>query len=281
MISLWVDMLAGRLKRGDCALSITNSSTSAGWLHKTIFREFIGENTDSVQSRVRIYIARHHSTLFLKAGIKEYSHSQWFSGWENNAVDALLCDFDCSDDKLTKILRKSCPSQPPQHFQIVPLPNKISSWLGKWSNPTHREWQWFYKKENNNLIQVEGGRAVHSRPARRLRLTQSKVVYQRVYDKEYNSQMLLSCPTSIRAILSTKVNKLQEGPSFANATKEYTIFWDFIGSWGGSWMWDDIDFVQETTQDLKWVAEGMQNTLVWTMDGSYNRKRAANLSGVG
>jgi hypothetical protein len=39
--------------------------------------------------------------------------------------------------------------------------------------------------------------------------------------------------------------------------------------------------VQEATQDLKWVAEGMQNnTLVWTTDGSYNRKRAVDLSGV-
>ncbi len=47
-------------------------------------------------------------------------------------------------------------------------------------------------------------------------------------------------------------------------------------------MWDDIDFAQETTLDLKWVAEGMQNsTLVWTTDRSYNRKRAADLSGVG
>ncbi len=47
-------------------------------------------------------------------------------------------------------------------------------------------------------------------------------------------------------------------------------------------MWDDIDFAQETTQDLKWVAEGMQNnTLVWTTDGSYNRKWAADLSSMG
>jgi hypothetical protein len=47
-------------------------------------------------------------------------------------------------------------------------------------------------------------------------------------------------------------------------------------------MWDDIDFTQDTTQDLTWVAKGMQNnTLVWTMDGSYNRKQVADLSGVG
>ncbi len=74
----------------------------------TNFREFLGDNADPVQSRVRIDIARHHATLFLAAGIKEYS--QWFLGRENNVADALLCDFDRSDDKLTKILRKSCPS---------------------------------------------------------------------------------------------------------------------------------------------------------------------------
>jgi hypothetical protein len=39
--------------------------------------------------------------------------------------------------------------------------------------------------------------------------------------------------------------------------------------------------MQDTTQDLRWVAKGMQtNTLVWKIDGSYNRKRAAVLSGM-
>ncbi len=47
-------------------------------------------------------------------------------------------------------------------------------------------------------------------------------------------------------------------------------------------MWEDIDFTQETTQDLKWVAKGMKNNiLVWVTDGSYNRKQAADLSAVG
>jgi hypothetical protein len=72
-------------------------------------------------------MARHHATLFLKAGIKEYSH--WFSGQENNIADALSHDFDCSDDKLIHILCETCPLQLPQHFQIVPLPNKTSLWL--------------------------------------------------------------------------------------------------------------------------------------------------------
>ena len=47
-------------------------------------------------------------------------------------------------------------------------------------------------------------------------------------------------------------------------------------------MWEDVDFTQDTTQDLRWVAEGIQNnTLVWTTDGSYIKKRATDLPGVG
>ncbi len=47
-------------------------------------------------------------------------------------------------------------------------------------------------------------------------------------------------------------------------------------------MWEDIDFTQTTTQDLQWIAKGMKyNTLVWTTDGSYDRKKATNLSIVG
>ena len=65
--------------------------------------------------------------VFLDAGIKKFS--QWFPGWENNVADALLCDFDRSNNNLTQILHNTCPSQFPHHFQIVPLRNKISSWL--------------------------------------------------------------------------------------------------------------------------------------------------------
>ena len=69
-------MLAGRLNQGDCELSMMDSSTSAEWLRKTNFREIIGNNTELIQSQVRVKTAQHHATLFLKASIKEYS--QWF-----------------------------------------------------------------------------------------------------------------------------------------------------------------------------------------------------------
>ena len=76
---------------------MTDSSTSAGWLRKTNYREFTGVDADPVQASIRIEIAHHHATLFLNAGIKEYS--QWFPGRENNVANAFSCDFDRSNDK--------------------------------------------------------------------------------------------------------------------------------------------------------------------------------------
>jgi hypothetical protein len=73
IITPWVDMLAGRLNHGDCTLSMMDSSTSAGWLHKTNFWEILREDKDAVQATVCIKTAGHHATLFLNTGIKEYS----------------------------------------------------------------------------------------------------------------------------------------------------------------------------------------------------------------
>jgi hypothetical protein len=52
-----VDILAGRLSTGDCALSMTDSTTSEGWLRKTNFLE----DDDLVQAGVRIQVAREHA----------------------------------------------------------------------------------------------------------------------------------------------------------------------------------------------------------------------------
>jgi hypothetical protein len=65
----WVDMLKGRLKRDDCAFLMTDSSTSVGWLRKTI----IGKDADLIQEKIQIKTACHQATLFLKVGINSLS----------------------------------------------------------------------------------------------------------------------------------------------------------------------------------------------------------------
>ncbi len=47
-------------------------------------------------------------------------------------------------------------------------------------------------------------------------------------------------------------------------------------------MWEGIEAGKGSPYDMLWVAEGMKNnTLLWVTDGSYDRKKAIDLSGVG
>jgi hypothetical protein len=126
IISPWVDMIAGRLNRGDCSLSMGDNTTSAGWIPKSNFNEFTYPE-EPIQTEVSCIMCHHHATMFMERGIKEYS--QWFEGQKNQVADSLSRDFDRSDDELTEVLRTILPSQVPLDFKIVPLPNEIVSWL--------------------------------------------------------------------------------------------------------------------------------------------------------
>jgi hypothetical protein len=47
-------------------------------------------------------------------------------------------------------------------------------------------------------------------------------------------------------------------------------------------MWEGIEAGKGLPYNMSWVAEGMKNnTLLWVTDGSYDRKKAIDLSGVG
>jgi len=56
IITLWIDIIAGRLTKGNCALSMTNSTTSEGWLKKS---NFIEDGEDPIQATIRIKVAQH------------------------------------------------------------------------------------------------------------------------------------------------------------------------------------------------------------------------------
>ena len=124
IITPWIDIIAGRLNSGDCSLSMTDSTTAEGWMHKTNFRE---SDEDQEQIDVRIEAARKFAMEFTEHGIRSYS--QWFPGKENIVADALSRDDDRSNEELTSILYRFAPHQMPSHFEIVPLPNEIASWL--------------------------------------------------------------------------------------------------------------------------------------------------------
>ena len=49
---------------------MTNSTTSKGWLCKTNFSEL---GNDPIKARVRLEVARMHTTHYITLGIREYS----------------------------------------------------------------------------------------------------------------------------------------------------------------------------------------------------------------
>ena len=55
IITPWIDLIHGRLKEGDCILSMTDSTTSEGWARKTNFSE-CGE--EPIEATIRIEVAR-------------------------------------------------------------------------------------------------------------------------------------------------------------------------------------------------------------------------------
>jgi hypothetical protein len=124
IITPWVDIIAGRLTCGDCALSMTNSTTLEGWLKKA---NFIEDRKYPIQATIHLEVACLHASHYLSHKIREYS--QWFRGADNHVANALSWDDNRTDEELTKILHSHCPSQLPEHFRIVPLPNKITLWL--------------------------------------------------------------------------------------------------------------------------------------------------------
>jgi hypothetical protein len=80
----WVDIIWDRLHSGGCALSMTDSTTSEGWLRKTNFSKL---KEDPIQATVRLEVARMHAMHYITHSIREYS--QWFPGEANVVAESL------------------------------------------------------------------------------------------------------------------------------------------------------------------------------------------------
>jgi hypothetical protein len=153
--------------------------------------------------------------------------------------------------------------------------------LGKWINPTHRTWRWYYNKELDDLVRLEHKVLSHYKlgPSRR---TRSMSIRDLTWTEDYVGQDL-GRPTSVTATFSeATVTKLEEGPPLAIGPSITTDFWEYLSLWGGDWMWEGVDDDQVTKHDLTWLVDGMVGgSLIWVTDGSYDRLKAPDLSGAG
>jgi hypothetical protein len=106
-------------------LTGTDSTTATGWLHRSSFDDSTPDDPP-----LRLWVARatarllldHSSTLF----------SKWFPGKENEVADSLSRDHHIPNAALHPLLLSSFPDQMPPHFEICPLPQKLSLQITTW-----------------------------------------------------------------------------------------------------------------------------------------------------
>jgi len=154
--------------------------------------------------------------------------------------------------------------------------------MGAWIAPTHRSWIWYYNSSTDDLHRIEKGKVHHYLRTANNRRTRSSTPYDLAWEEDLIPTFKRGALTSVITYTNTKVNKLNKGVPFAKGLLLPTNFWEFLDTWGETWMWESIDDSQQYKHNLSWIVEGMKsNTLTWVTDGLYDRKRAADLCGVG
>ena len=160
--------------------------------------------------------------------------------------------------------------------------NKLHVPLGNWINSTHRVWKWHYKAATDDLFQIEGTSLIHYKPAVGFRITRSTRSYRMSHEEPFTPGTDVGLPVSVIGMPGSQVTKLSIGPAIDIPTHASTGFWESLHSLGGRWMWDKIESGKDTPADVLWIADSLRKgTLVWATDGSYDRKKATDLYGVG
>ena len=147
IVGPWIDLLSEQLPPLSCSISLTDNTTSAGWLRKSNFSD-TGENAEHLHAKLQV--ARSYATRFINNDIREYS--QWFPGKHNIIADSLSRDFHMSNTILTSVVRSILPPQTRQLFTIAPLPRNIVSWLCAWLQQLPANHQQREEHQPSNLL---------------------------------------------------------------------------------------------------------------------------------
>ncbi len=107
--------------------------------------------------------------------------------------------------------------------------------LGRWTNPTHQIWMWYYREEDNKLYCVNGDKIMLFKQVTGWGCTRATITYQFMRNK-ISLQHTEGAPTSVIVLPTNFVNKLQEGPPLVLPQTNSILFWDYIAKWGRTWM---------------------------------------------
>ena len=153
------------------------------------------------------------------------------------------------------------------------LPSPLGTWVAK----SHRSWKWYYDSTNDILQKVENDGIAYYHSLGGRRRTRGSQTYGRVRFAAARSPT--GQPTSVLELPDQSVQHLVPGPSLVHDAPSSISFWEHLRSWGGVWMWEHVIGEDE---DMVWLVEAFKNgTAIMVTDGSFDRKRAKNVSGAG
>jgi hypothetical protein len=124
LVGPWIDIINGRLQPEDCFLVMGDSTTAAGWIHRTRFK---GKEEDDEDFNARLLVARKFARLVLTNKLVNYS--QWFPGKDNVVADLLSRDGHLSKTDRESLLTSFFPSQLPPNFHHTAVPAEITSFV--------------------------------------------------------------------------------------------------------------------------------------------------------
>lgn len=101
-------------------MAFTDSSSALGWLHHSTFSPTRHPRHDDVARRLAMRLFDHQATLY----------PTHIPGSSNVIADSLSRDFSLTDPNISNLIFNFAPSQQiPPHWQIVQIPEELSSWI--------------------------------------------------------------------------------------------------------------------------------------------------------
>jgi hypothetical protein len=123
VLQVWVDILEGRIRPGDCILAMGDNTSAMGWMRRSNFRE---QDESSGDWFVKQQVARKLADLVLTS--KTVLYTQWFKGESNVGTDSLSRDcLYLSNKSHETLLKMYATPQVPGTLSVRPLPKEIVS----------------------------------------------------------------------------------------------------------------------------------------------------------
>ena len=121
----------------------------------------------------------------------------------------------------------------------------LSTPLGKWVEPSHRKWEWYYDSKNDTLL-----RQTEDVARCFVRKESSR---GRIWTEGPEVNEVEGLPASVRLMDNGDVKMSCTGSKMVESDMVvYETVWDILESWGASWMWEHVN-KEDRNRDLSWV----------------------------